>query len=386
MGRINVAASLLLAVALLLSPSFCAAAEPIKTTPTQWSFHLPLPDGVTGAESLAFDCRGQGPYAGVSDGRVLKWGGSALGWTTFAHSANYRKIPLCTASVVPSQDTESICGRPLGLQFFAKTGDLYIADAYLGLMKVGPNGGEAEVLATQADDGAAFHFVNGLDVDQATGDVYFTDSSATYPRRFNTEIMMNADATGRLLRYDARTKQVTVLKADLPYPNGVAMSSDRTHVVVAHTVPSQAFRYWLRGPKAGQYELMADLPGYPDNVRRDARGGYWVALNQEKARLDAPAAPVKHLVGVRLGANGTEVEELTAAKGVTLSDVAEDGQLWLGSVELDYVGLWAFHEPGGLPCVGACASRPNGVANWTRGTPSHLFRRKRPPDCISDSA
>ena len=39
-----------------------------------------------------------------------------------------------------------MCGRPLGLQFFAKTGDLYIADAYLGLMKVGPDGGEAEVL------------------------------------------------------------------------------------------------------------------------------------------------------------------------------------------------------------------------------------------------
>ncbi|TKV96132.1 hypothetical protein SEVIR_9G409500v4 [Setaria viridis] len=339
----NLVASLLRAVALalLLTSSFCAA-QPIKTTPTLWSFHLPLPNGVTGAESLAFDRRGQGPYAGVSDGRVLKWGGSALGWTTFAYSPNYRKIPLCTASVVPSEETERICGRPLGLQFFAKTGDLYIADAYHGLMKVGPDGGEAEVLATQADDGVTFHFVNGLDVDQATGDVYFTDSSTTYPRRFNTEIMMNADATGRLLKYDARTKQVTVLKAGLPYPNGVAVSNDRTHVVVAHTVPCQTFRYWLKGPKAGQYELMADLPGYPDNVRRDAKGGYWVALNQEKARLDvaASAAPVKHLVGVRLSVDGVEVEEFTAAKGVTLSDVAEkDGQLWLGSVELDYVGL-----------------------------------------------
>ncbi|CAL4931082.1 unnamed protein product [Urochloa decumbens] len=324
MARINAAAWLVLALALLFSP-FCAA-QPIKTTPTQWSFHLPLPDGVTGAESLAFDRRGQGPYAGVSDGSVLKWGGNAVGWTTFAHGPNYRKIPLCTASVVPSEETESLCGRPLGLQFFAKTGDLYIADAYHGLMRVGPDGGEAEVLASKADDdGAPFHFVNGLDVDQATGDVYFTDSSATYPRRFNTEIMMNADATGRLLRYDARAKRVSVLRSGLPYPNGVA-----------------AFRYWLRGSKAGQYELMADLPGYPDNVRRDARGGYWVALNQEKARIDAPAvaAPVKHLVGVRLNANGVEVEELTAAKGVTLSDVAEkDGQLWLGSVELDYVGL-----------------------------------------------
>ncbi|XP_066385334.1 protein STRICTOSIDINE SYNTHASE-LIKE 10-like [Miscanthus floridulus] len=303
------------------------------------SFHLPLPDGVTDAESLSFDRSGRGPYAGVSNGHVLKWDNSHLGWTTFAHSTNYRKIPLCTASMLPLEQTESMCGRPLGLQFYAMTDDLYIADTYMGLMKVGPSGGEAQVLATQVDS-APFHFVNRLDVDQTTGDVYFTDSSATYPRRFSTEIMMNADATGWQLKYDAQTKQVTVLKADLPYPNGVAVSSDRTHVVVAHTVPCHAFRYGLKGPKAGQYELLADLPGYPDNVRRDARGGYWVALNQEKAWLDTTAPPAKHLVGVCLGVDGTAVEELTVAKDVTLSDVAEkDGRLWLGSVELEYVGL-----------------------------------------------
>ncbi|XP_062208678.1 protein STRICTOSIDINE SYNTHASE-LIKE 10-like [Phragmites australis] len=339
---LNLATWLLLLVGLACFVPLCTATQ-IKTTDTRWKFHLPLPNGVTGAESLAFDGKGEGPYAGVSDGRVLKWGGSAVGWTTFAYNANYRKIPLCTASVVPSEETESMCGRPLGLQFHAKTGDLYIADAYLGLMRVAPDGGEAEVLATGAD-GVPFNFVNGLDVDQATGDVYFTDSSTTYPRRFNTEIMVNADATGRLLRYDAQTKHVTVLKAGLPYPNGVAVSRDGAHVVVAHTVPCQAFRYFVRGPKAGQYELLADLPGYPDNVRRDNKGGYWVALNQEKQRLDAtPAtAPAKHLVGVRLNADGVEVEELTAAKGVTLSDVAErNGQLWLGSVELEYVGLFA---------------------------------------------
>jgi hypothetical protein len=131
-----------------------------------------------------------------------------------------------------------------------------------------------------------------------------------------------------------------VLKADLPYPNGVAVSRDGTHVVVARPMPCQASRYWLKGAKAGQYELMADLPVYPDNVRCDARGGYWVALNQERMRPDATAAPMKHLVGVRLDTGGAEVEVLTAAKGVMISDVAEkDGQLWLGSVELDYVGL-----------------------------------------------
>ncbi|CAM0884608.1 unnamed protein product [Alopecurus aequalis] len=337
--RVFTSTWLVLLVGLLvvsLVPS-CAAAE-IKTSATEWSFRLLLPSGVAGAESLAFDPRGQGPYTGVSDGRVLKWGGSAVGWTTFAHHASYMKLSLCTSPVAPSEETESMCGRPLGLAFH-KSGDLYIADAYKGLMRVGPEGGEAEVLATGAG-GVPFNFVNGIDVDQTTGDVYFTDSSVTYPRRFNTEIMMNADATGRLMKYDAKTKQVTVLKDGLPYPNGVAVSHDGTYVVVAHTVPCQAHRYYLQGPKAGQYELLADLPGYPDNVRRDGKGGYWVALNQEKARLGVTTAPVKHLVGVRLDGNGMQVEELTAAKGVTLSEVTQrNGTLWLGSVELDYIGL-----------------------------------------------
>ncbi|KQK10870.1 protein STRICTOSIDINE SYNTHASE-LIKE 10 [Brachypodium distachyon] len=333
------AAAALLLVALVSLVSSCAAAQ-VKTSATQWGLHLPLPSGVTGAESLAFDANGAGPYTGVSDGRVLKWGGSAAGWTTFAHNANYRKLPLCVWSVVPSEETESLCGRPLGLAFHKSSGNLYIADAYKGLMKVGPDGGEAEVLATGAD-GTAFNFVNGIDVDQSTGDVYFTDSSLTYPRRFNIEIMMNADATGRLLKYDAKTKQVMVLKDGLAYPNGVAVSHDMSYVVVAHTVPCQAFKYYLKGPNAGRYELFADLPGYPDNVRRDGHNGYWVALNQEKAHPNA-TAPVKHLVGVRLNADGVEVEELTAAKGVTLSEVQEqDSKLWLGSVELDYVGIVA---------------------------------------------
>ncbi|OEL20009.1 Protein STRICTOSIDINE SYNTHASE-LIKE 10 [Dichanthelium oligosanthes] len=336
----------LILLVVLLSSSLSAAAAP------SWSIHvpkplaaaksldldrIPLPDGVRGAESLAFDRRGQGPYAGVSDGRVLKWDAKAKRWTTFAYSARYKNTPMCTDSTErPDEHAESVCGRPLGLQFYANTGDLYFADAYQGLMKVGPDGGEAKVLATGAD-GVPFSFVNGVDVDKATGDVYFTDSSTTVTRWRNTEIMINRDATGRLLKYDARAKRVVVLRSGLPYPNGVALSADRTHVVVAHTGPCQAFRYWLKGPKAGRYELLADLPGYADNVRCDARGGYWFALNQEK--INTTAAPVEHLVGVRVDANGAQREEMTAPKGVTLSDVAEkDGNLWMGSVELDYVG------------------------------------------------
>ena len=76
---------------------------------------------------------------------------------------------------------EHICGRPLGLRFHKRTGDLYIADAYLGLLKVGPEGGLATPLVTEVE-GAPLMFTNDLDVDDE-GVVYFTDSSSVYQRR-----------------------------------------------------------------------------------------------------------------------------------------------------------------------------------------------------------
>lgn len=76
---------------------------------------------------------------------------------------------------------EHICGRPLGLRFDKKTGDLYIADAYFGLLKVGPEGGLATSLATEAE-GVPLRFTNDLDLDDE-GNIYFTDSSTKYQRR-----------------------------------------------------------------------------------------------------------------------------------------------------------------------------------------------------------
>ena len=36
-------------------------------------------------------------------------------------------------------------------------------------------------------------------------------------------------------------------------------------------------RLWLTGPKRGKRETFIDnLPGYPDNIHRDATGLYWV--------------------------------------------------------------------------------------------------------------
>jgi sugar lactone lactonase YvrE len=77
---------------------------------------------------------------------------------------------------------EHICGRPLGLRFNKKTGELFIADGYFGLMKVAPDGGLAEPVV-QEFDGVQFKFLNSLDFDE-DGIIYFTDSSSKYYRRF----------------------------------------------------------------------------------------------------------------------------------------------------------------------------------------------------------
>ncbi|GJM98936.1 hypothetical protein PR202_ga15989 [Eleusine coracana subsp. coracana] len=270
-----------------------------------------------GPESLAFDHRGDGPYTGVSNGRVLRWRGARRGWTEFAHNYKHATVAECAAKkklVAP----ESLCGRPLGLQFHRATGDLYFADAYLGLMRVGRRGGLAEAVATKDAGGAPLNFVNGVDVDQETGHVYFTDSSAAYQRSDYLMIILTGDATGRLLRYDPSTGNATVLASGLAFPNGVALSADRTHLP------------------------FADLPGYPDNVRRDDDDGYyWVALNRDKSWAAEGTTP-RSVAAVRVRAeDGAATEALRGLGNATVSEVLErEGALWLGSVDTPYVSLF----------------------------------------------
>lgn len=79
-------------------------------------------------------------------------------------------------------EMEHVCGRPLGLRFDKKTGDLYIADAYFGLQVVGPTGGLAGQLVTEAE-GQLFRFTNDMDIDEDDGVIYFTDTSTSFQRR-----------------------------------------------------------------------------------------------------------------------------------------------------------------------------------------------------------
>lgn len=74
---------------------------------------------------------------------------------------------------------EPACGRPLGLSFEKKSGDLYFCDGYFGVMKVGPKGGLAEKVVDEVD-GQKIMFANQMDIDEEDDAIYFNDSSDTY--------------------------------------------------------------------------------------------------------------------------------------------------------------------------------------------------------------
>ncbi|GAY59152.1 hypothetical protein CUMW_192370 [Citrus unshiu] len=321
---------------------------------------------IQGPESMAFDPLGRGPYTGVADGRILFWDG--LKWTDFAFTSNNRS-ELCNPKPIAMSylKNEHICGRPLGLRFDKKTGDLYIADAYFGLMKVGPEGGVATSLATEAE-GVPLRFTNDLDIDDE-GNVYFTDSSTNYQRRNFMQLVFSAEDTGRVLKYDPTTKQTTVLLRNLQFPNGLSLSKDKSFFVFCEGSVGRLHKYWLIGEKAGNLEAFAILPGYPDNVRTNEKGEFWVAIHCRRSlysHLMALYPKIRHFVlklpisakthylihvggrlhamAVKYSPEGKILQVLEDSKGKVVKAISEveekDGKLWMGSVLMPFVAVY----------------------------------------------
>ncbi|KAF9624786.1 hypothetical protein IFM89_013867, partial [Coptis chinensis] len=320
----------------LVVQSFVAVSYPTYPSSSSSSYHqVPLPAGVVGPESFDFDCRGEGPYTSVSDGRILKWLGARHGWSEFAFTAPDGRRELCDGSSDP--ELEPTCGRPLGLRFHTITCELYIADAYFGLVRVGRGGGAATQLAITAE-GGTFKFTNNLDIDPENDIVYFTDSSTKYTRREHWRVALTGDSTARFMKYDPQSREVSVLLRGLKFANGVALSKENNFVLIAETSASRVLRYWLKVPRANSTEVFSQVPGAPDNVKRNARGEFWVALNNGRT---SPSYR-DEILGVRIDGEGRLLEALHGdGEMESVSEVAEyNGNFLLGSVVTPFVSIF----------------------------------------------
>ncbi|PHU03292.1 hypothetical protein BC332_28543 [Capsicum chinense] len=118
-------------------------------------------------------------------------------------------------------------------------------------------------------------------------------------------------------KYDKSTKEVTVLLRGLAFANGVALSKDKSIVLVAENSTSRIVRYWLKGPRAGQYYTSIDLTGYSDNIERNSKGEFWVACIQKIVVFKA------HVTTIKLSEDGQVLEVLEDFESKTLECISE---------------------------------------------------------------
>lgn len=128
-------------------------------------------------------------------------------------------------------------------------------------------------------------------------------------------------------------------------------------------------KYWLKGEKAGTTEMMAILPGFPDNVRTNKNGDFWVAIHTRRSLYTYVCAsktklrkfllklpiPIKyhyllsingrlHALILKYSPDGKILQVLEDTQGKVVKAVSEveekDGKLWIGSVLMSFIAVY----------------------------------------------
>jgi sugar lactone lactonase YvrE len=168
-------------------------------------------------------------------------------------------------------------GRPLGLEA-TTNGRLLICDSPKGLLELDLKTGVLKTLITH--DGAEPLIFCSNVVAAPNGDLFFTISSMRYTvHEWRQDIVENVP-TGRVYRR-AADGTLTRLMDGLSFANGLVRTRDGKSLIVAETAGRRLLRLWLAGDRVGTSEVLAELPGFPDNLAADDDGIVWVALASE---------------------------------------------------------------------------------------------------------
>lgn len=174
-------------------------------------------------------------------------------------------------------------GHPLGLAFDAE-GSLVTCVGGMGVYKVSPGGAVSKV--TDETGRSPFSIVDDSrlrlpdDLDIAPdGRIFFSEATVRYEMSSWALDALEGRGNGRLMCFDPRTGKTQVVLRKLIFPNGICICPDGQSLMFAETWACRISRHWFDGPKRGRTEVViADLPGYPDNINRASDGHYWLAL------------------------------------------------------------------------------------------------------------
>ena len=171
-------------------------------------------------------------------------------------------------------------GRPLGIEVDAD-GSFVVANAFIGLQRVGPDG----TVTTLFGGEDAPIFANNLAI-APDGVIYFTEASRKFGAlAFNDTMeatlydVMEHGGHGRVIAYDPATAQSTVLLDGLTYANGIAISEAGDFLLIVEMNEYRILKYWLEGPSQGTHEVLIDnLPGFGDNLKTGLNGRFWLGF------------------------------------------------------------------------------------------------------------
>ena len=177
-----------------------------------------------------------------------------------------------------------IGGQPLGMAF-DRSGDLYVCVGGMGLYRVKRADRSVEKVTDETNrsrlsvvDDSRLRLADDLDI-APDGRIFFSEATVRYEMGEWPIDSLEGRGNGRIICYDPRTRQTRTVLKNLAFPNGVCIASDGQSLLFAESWGCRISRFWFDGPKKGTVQaVIADLPGYPDNINRASDGNYWAAL------------------------------------------------------------------------------------------------------------
>jgi sugar lactone lactonase YvrE len=256
-------------------------------------------------------------------------------------------------------------GRALGIEA-ATDGTLWVADAYRGLTHIVE--GNATLVLTETDDGEPILYANSLDF-APDGAIWLSDASTKFGAQAwggtleasYLEILEHG-RTGRIVRFDPATGSAETMLEGISFANGIAMGTTGEWLFFVETGEAAVRRLWIDGPRVGEVEdVLTNLPGFPDNIKRDAQGGFLLGLVSKRAPAADMAAPYPFLrkilqrlpVALRpkavsygfimhLDQDGTVTQtwqDPAAGYPLTTGAIRDaDGSLWVTSLSAEWLG------------------------------------------------
>lgn len=214
-----------------------------------------------GPEDVIFD-RDDNLYCGSRHGDIIRFfAPDHTRWEVFAH----------------------IGGHPLGLAFDAE-GNLHTCVGGMGLYKITP---QHEVIKLSDEtnrsllsvvDDSRLRLADDLDI-APDGRIFFSEATVRYEMYDWMVDALEGRGNGRIICYDPRNNSSRTVLPNLQLPNGICVERSGQSILFAETWGCRITRWFFDGPRKGQTEVVvANLPGYPDNINRASDGTYWCAL------------------------------------------------------------------------------------------------------------